>query len=68
MTIVARIDEHACSAHGDCADLAPDVFRVDEVAVVIGSAPPELLLEVAQGCPAVAISVADDENGVVLYP
>jgi hypothetical protein len=44
------------------------VFRVDEVAVVIGSAPPGLLLEVARGCPAVAISVADDENRVVLYP
>ena len=29
MTLLPRVDEYACCGHGDCAAIAPDVFRVD---------------------------------------
>ena len=46
------IDEWACLAHGDCEELAPDVFRVEDVATVIGTAPAEQLISIAEACPA----------------
>jgi ferredoxin len=68
MAYIPVIDESACLAHGDCEQLAPAVFRVEEIAVVIGAAPAETLVQVAQACPASAISVIDDESGDRLYP
>jgi ferredoxin len=68
MAYVPVIDERACLAHGDCEQLAPDVFRVEDTAVVIGTAPRETLVQVAQACPASAISVVDDESGEQFYP
>jgi ferredoxin len=55
-----EIDEAACSAHGDCAAIAPQVFRVDDIAVVIGDGPDELVREAARACPAAAIALVDD--------
>jgi ferredoxin len=63
MTLVPRIDELACCAHGDCAAIAPGVFTVDEIAVVTGSGPDELLIEAARACPAAAIELVDAETG-----
>lgn len=68
MSYVPHIDESACAAHGDCAVIAPKVFRVDDVATVIGTGPDELILEAAQACPSVAITVVDDETGETVYP
>ncbi len=68
MTIIARIDEHACAAHGDCLDLAPAAFALEDTAVVVGSAPYEQLLAAAQACPAVAITLSDEETGEQLFP
>jgi ferredoxin len=68
MTLVPVIDDLACSAHGDCAAIAPDVFRVGDVAVVIGTGPSDLLLRAAEACPAVAISVVDDATDEQVYP
>ena len=68
MTYIPVIDESACLAHGDCAELAPDVFRLDDVATVIGTAPVEQLVEIAQSCPAAAITVIDDQSGDQAYP
>lgn len=68
MTIVAKVDPTECSAHGDCVEIAPDVFRLEETAVVIGVGPVELLLEAAEACPAVAISIVDEEAGETLFP
>jgi ferredoxin len=62
------IDETACSAHGECEELAPEVFRVDGVATVVGTGPDELILEVARICPAVAIVVTDEPSGVQVFP
>jgi ferredoxin len=55
-----EIDDAACSAHGDCAAIAPQVFRVDDIAVVIGDGPDELVREAARACPAAAIVLVQD--------
>lgn len=68
MRCTAKVDELACSAHGDCALVAPGVFEVDDVARVVGDGPRELLLEAAESCPAGAVSVVDAETGEELYP
>jgi molecular chaperone DnaJ len=68
MTYVARIDEGACAAHGDCEAIAPEIFRVDDVAVVIGQGPDELMLEAARVCPSVAIVITDQDTGEQVYP
>ena len=63
MTLLPRVDEYACCGHGDCAAIAPNVFRVDEVAVVTGSGPDDVVLAAARACPAMAIEVVDAETG-----
>jgi ferredoxin len=63
MTLLPRVDELSCCGHGDCAAIAPDVFRVDEVAVVHGSGRDEVVLEAARACPAMAIEVVDADTG-----
>jgi ferredoxin len=68
MTYRAVVDPNECSAHGDCVEIAPGVFRLDDVAVVIGAGTPEQVLEAAETCPAVAISVIDEETGETVFP
>lgn len=68
MAYIPVIDQSACLAHGDCAELAPDVFRVEDVAIVIGTAPPEQLVSVAESCPSSAISVIEETTGEQIYP
>lgn len=68
MSYIPRVDPDECSAHGDCVEIAPQVFRLDDTAVVIGDGPEDLLLEAAEACPAVAISVVDSETGETIYP
>ena len=68
MSYAVSIDPGACAAHGDCAEIAPEVFRVGEVAEVIGTAPPETLLDAAAACPAAAITLLDAETGEQVYP
>ena len=63
MTLLPRVDEYACCGHGDCAVIAPDLFRVDEIAVVTGTGPDELVLKAARACPAMAIEVVDADTG-----
>jgi ferredoxin len=68
MTYSASIDEDACAAHGDCADLAPEVFEVDDVARVIATGPEELLLAAAEICPTTAIRIVDQQTGQQVFP
>ena len=68
MTLIATIDPGACAAHGDCEAIAPEVFRVEDVAVVVGSAPDELMVEAARACPSAAIRLVDSESGAQVYP
>jgi ferredoxin len=68
MTLVPLIDPDVCSAHGVCEDVAPEIFRVDEIAVVIGSGPDELMIAAAAQCPTTAIRILDRETGEQIYP
>jgi ferredoxin len=68
MAYVAKVDEFSCSAHGDCAQVAPGVFRVDDIAEVIGTAPVDVLVKAAEACPAMAITVVDEDSGEQVYP
>jgi ferredoxin len=68
MTYVIEIDEDACAAHGDCVDLAPDVFELGDVATVIGSGPDGLLLQAAEACPSTAIRLLDPATDEQVYP
>ena len=68
MSYVPYIDAAVCAAHGDCEAIAPEVFRVEDVAVVVGSAPGELLVEAARACPSAAIRLVDSESGAQVYP
>jgi ferredoxin len=66
MTLIPRIDESACLAHGDCVALAPEVFALEDVAAVIGSGPDDLLRRAAAACPAAAITLVDAETGAAV--
>jgi len=68
MAYLPVIDQSACLAHGDCAELAPDVFRVEDVAIVIGTAPLEQLVSVSESCPSSAISLIEETTGEQIYP
>ena len=68
MTLTPHIDELACAAHGDCAVIAPDVFDVEDIAVVIGRGDDETLREAARACPAGAIALTDDATGAQVSP
>ena len=68
MTLIPEIDTYACVAHGDCAVVAPQAFRVDDIAVVVGSAPEDVLRAAARACPAGAIVLVDDETGEEVDP
>jgi ferredoxin len=68
MSYVPTIDPAACSAHGDCVDIAPEVFALDETATVIGDGPDDLILEAAGMCPSLAITVVDSHTGEKVFP
>ena len=68
MRYIPTIDEGACSGHGDCVDIAPQVFELDDTAIVIGEGPDELVLEAARACPSLAITVTDSETGETVFP
>jgi ferredoxin len=68
MTYLVEIDEDACAAHGDCVELAPAVFELDDVAQVIGTGPDELLLAAAESCPSTAIRIIEQGTLEQVYP
>lgn len=68
MTLIPHIDELACAAHGDCALVAPGVFAVEDIAIVVGTGTNDAVLEAARACPAGAIAVVDEETGEQAYP
>jgi ferredoxin len=68
MSYIPTIDEANCIAQGDCVELVPDVFQLDDVARVVGSGPDDLVLTAARECPVEAISIVDSETGMQVYP
>ncbi|MHB8234506.1 MAG: ferredoxin [Solirubrobacteraceae bacterium] len=68
MSLIPRIDESSCIAQGDCVELVPDVFELDDCAKVVGPGPDAAILEAANECPVQAISVFDSETGAQVFP
>jgi ferredoxin len=68
MTLIPYIDELACAAHGDCALAAPEVFTIEDIAVVTGRGGDNAILKAAQACQAGAIIVTDEQTGEQIYP
>ena len=68
MTLIPHIDEFACAAHGDCALAAPEVFTIEDIAIVTGNGSDEAILEAAQACPAGAITITDEQTRQQIYP
>lgn len=67
MTWTVRVDPRLCLASGMCAGAAPDVFALDGEharALPQGIEPEERILDVADACPAQAITVHDG-SGVI---
>jgi ferredoxin len=64
-----RIRRSDCCGHGQCAEVAPDIFALDSShkAVVLdsGAMSRDTLLEAAEVCPCQAIEVEDDEGNAV---
>jgi ferredoxin len=68
MSYIPTIDESSCIGHGDCMELVPEVFHVEDCARVIGTAPDEQILAAANECPVGAISIVDSETGEQIFP
>lgn len=41
---------------------------IEETAIVIGDGPDDLIIEAAEMCPSIAITVLDSETGSQVYP
>jgi len=66
------VNKTKCIASGDCVELAPGVFQLDdaeksEVYNQTG-APDSVIIAAARACPAKAIVVVDEESGTQLFP
>jgi ferredoxin len=48
--------------------MAPEVFELDDVARVIGTAPDDVLMAAAEACPSAAIVIVDRRTDQELYP
>ena len=68
MSYVIEVDEGACAAHGDCVEVAPQVFELGDFAVVVGTASDDVLLAAAEACPSTAIRLLDSDTGDQVYP
>lgn len=68
MSYVVEIDGRACAAHGDCVEVAPEVFELEDIASVVGTGPDDLLVAAADACPSAAIVLRDPGSGDQVYP
>jgi len=68
MPFLPVIDDSSCLAHGDCAQVAPHVFAVDDTAVIIGAGELAELRAAADACPAGAIAIIDTDSGLPVSP
>jgi ferredoxin len=68
MKLKVHIDHDTCLAYGDCAELAPDAFEVDDTAHLVGSAPLRQMVDAARACPREAITLVDAETGDQVAP
>jgi ferredoxin len=68
MKVKVHIDKGECLAYGDCAELAPEAFEVEDTARLVGSAPLRKLVDAARACPMAAITLIDAETGEQIAP
>jgi ferredoxin len=68
MKIKAIVDQEACLGYGDCVELAPGAFQLEDTAHVIGDAPEQALRDAARACPAEAILLIDRDTGASIEP
>ena len=68
MKLKVHIDRDACLAYGDCAELAPEAFEVDDTAHLVGRAPLHQMVDAARACPTDAITLVDAETGEQIAP
>ena len=57
------IDRSMCSGFGACAELAPEIFEVDDgglVSLRLGTSEDPSVLDAADACPMAAISVVEE--------
>ncbi|QRP48060.1 ferredoxin [Amycolatopsis sp. FDAARGOS 1241] len=62
MTWKVEIDEHTCIGSGMCASLMPELFELDGAVarpLTDTTEPDETVLDAADSCPAMAITVTD---------
>lgn len=67
MPLRPRIDSHSCQSSGDCVKAAPEVFATDAdhlggVRADAATIPDARLIEIARACPALAISLWQDDG------
>jgi ferredoxin len=58
------IDRSLCSGFGSCAELAPEIFEVDDgglVSLRLGSSADPAVLDAAASCPMGAISAFEEQ-------
>jgi ferredoxin len=64
-----RVDRDSCQSSGRCVSAAPAVFAFDEDRLAVAGPPGPLTrdeaLEIAHGCPALAIEVLGDDGKAV---
>lgn len=67
--VTVRIDRLLCVGFGDCIDVAPGVFGLDDEGIAVfeegaAAATRELLVAACESCPVDALSLVDgDEEG-----
>ena len=67
MSFTVKIDKLSCQSSGNCVDTLPEAFGLDEDSlgdVLPGASgqPLARLLEVARRCPALAITILDEQG------
>lgn len=58
------IDRSLCSGFGSCAELAPEIFEVDDgglVSLRVGTSEDPNVLDAAASCPMAAITVHEEQ-------
>ncbi len=64
-----EIDRDLCVGFGDCVDVAPEAFELDDEEIAVFTAPEdtsrEELLRACRACPVDAITARDEEGNVV---
>jgi len=66
------VDHDRCVGSRMCVQIAPRTFALDEngqsIVIDPGGDPRASILEAAENCPTMAISVVDPQSGCVLFP